>query len=341
MIWIAFVIVKLVELYRHNTVVTKLPVLGPNEYVSNTVWQAGLWLAISLLLFGIEALIRLIAPAFVTGSKRGLLPSTEHQPSPLSTNWEVHFMWPARPIVSRNLVFWVTIPPLFFIAVHAASDADHTEIYYGIVFTVWIALLAVTSLIELETRQALLAYSRGHSTSQTWAPIRFVLAMLFGIASWINAKWFANKKDLGQRNVASQLVDDKLLGLAPRLTMFCIGLLLTLWVLDRGADETAIASRLVLIAILAVGFFLSSPQLTLLAVLGLFTVDQVASHSSDAAGAAIPKAEIQLAIYLALIILAWTLHSWEQAVRYRHAQRAEQLKHKQTQTIVAPWGTAS
>ena len=121
MIWIAFVILKLVELYRHNTVVTKLPVLGPNEYVSNTVWQAGLWLAISLLLFGIEALIRLIAPAFVTGSKRGLPPSAEHQPSPLSTNWEVHFMWPARPIVSRNLVFWVAIPPLFFIAVTAAG----------------------------------------------------------------------------------------------------------------------------------------------------------------------------------------------------------------------------
>ena len=338
MIWIAFVIVKLVELYRHNTVVTKLPVLGPNEYVSNTVWQAGLWLAISLLLFGIEALIRLIAPAFVTGSKRGLPPSAEHQPSPPSTNWEFHFMWPARPIVSRNLVFWVAIPPLFFIAATAAGTKATA---YGVVFTVWIALLAVTSLIELETRQALLAYSRGNSTSQTAAPIRFVLAMLFGIASWINAKWFANKKDLGQRNVANQLVDAKLLGLAPRLTMFCIGLLLTLLVLDRGADESAIASRLVLIAILAVGFFLSSPQLTLLAVLGLFTVDQVASHSSDAAGAAIPKAEIQLAIYLALIILAWTLHSWEQAVRYRRAQRAEQLKHKQTQTIVAPWGTAS
>lgn len=338
MIWIAFVIVKLVELYRHNTVVTKLPVLGPNEYVSNTVWQAGLWLAISLLLFVIEALIRLIAPAFVTGSKRGLPPSTEHQPSPLSTNWEVHFMWPARPILSRNLVFWVTIPPLFFIAVKAAGSKA-TD--YGVVLTVWIALLAVTSLIELETRQALLAYSRGNSTSQTAAPIRFVLAMLFGIASWINAKWFANKKDLGQRNVASQLVDAKLLGLAPRLTMFCIGLLLTLLVLDPGADESAIASRLVLIAILAVGFFLSSPQLTLLAVLGLFTVDQVAPHSSDAAGAAIPKAEIQLAIYLALIILAWTLHSWEQAVRYRRALHAEQQKHKETQTIVAPWGTAS
>lgn len=168
------------------------------------------------------------------------------------------------------------------IILYRSKSAGSKATDYGVVLTVWIALLTVTSLIELETRQALLAYSRGNSTSQTAAPIRFVLAMLFGIASWINAKWFANKKDLGQRNVASQLVDAKLLGLAPRLTMFCIGLLLTLLVLDPGADESAIASRLVLIAILAVGFFLSSPQLTLLAVLGLFTVDQVAPHSSDA-----------------------------------------------------------
>ena len=330
MIWIAFVIVKLAESFG---LIEALG--GPKAAeLASSGWHAGVWLATALLLFGIEAIIRKIDPTFGTGSRHALPSGTEHQPSPQSTNWDRHFMWPARPIASRNLVFWVTIPPLVFIAFRIAHEQLAR---YVIALVTWIAVLVVTSLIELKTRQALFAYSRGNANPQAAAPIRLFLAMLFGIASWINVKWFANKKDLGQRTVATQLLDDKLLAFAPRVTLFFIGALVTFLSLYDVTDITT-TTNLVLFAVLAVGFFQSSPQLTLLALLGLFTAQQVSLHSS--ACAAYEK-DYKLAISLVLIILAWTLHSWEQAVRYRRAQRAEQLKHKQTQTIVAPWGTAS
>ena len=326
MIWIAFVIVKLIEY---------LPQLGVGlisfELQANFSLQLGLWLAIAVVLFVFEVIFRSFFSTLGAGLPRILPSSAAHQPSQRSTGLETRFMWPALPLASRNLVFWVTILPLFHLAWKFFGDMRYQ--YLG-VLVVWMALLAVASLTELKTRQALLAYSRGNTASQTPAPIRFLLALLFSTASWINEKWFANKKDLGQRNVATLLVDDKLLALAPRLTMFCIGLLATRLIptLDFELNEDAIL--LVIFALIAVGFFLSSPLLTLLALLGLFTRHQWSACLLN-------KDEAILAKYLLLIILAWSLHHLEQAVRYRRALHAEQQKHKQDQPIVAPWGTAS
>jgi len=324
-IWIALVIAMLAE---GSGLIEKLG--GPQatqltlmaDLQIYTVWQTLLWFATALVLFGIEALAKIIFPAWRASLRR----------------WEVHILWPTRPLASRNLVFWVAILPLAYLASKAAADQLPS---YAMVLVIWIALLAVTSLIEVETRKALLTYSRGNANVETSAPIRLVLGMLFGAAAWINTKWFANKKDLGAQTVARHLLEDKLLAFVPRLTLFCIGTLVTLLQLQEDPAALTIAIRLVLIAALAVGFFQSGAQLTLLALLGLFTADQFLRPPPSDGVAGLSPDEYKLALDLTLIILAWTLHHWEQAVRYRSALRAEQQKHKQTQTMLSPWGTAA
>ena len=352
MIWIAFVIVALVE-----TLVDLLPQVKswlPADLHScpapatvqcsleYALKKGVLWIVIALLLFGLEAVLKKIfrPPATDSGAHAGLAGGGVSRAAQRSPDWAAqHLMWPRYPFFSRNLIVILAAPFLLICCVQFVQNHGKQVQGFAIALVAWLIILVLVSLTERETRKTLRAYSSGIENPTTIAPVRFVLTLLFGGVAWINAKLFANKKDSGKQAIAQSLLDDNLIQYTPRFTMFLIGTLVTLATLAPEPGTGMIAIRLGFFVLIAFGFFQSGRYLTLSALLGLFIADQFALALS---GADAPiESYGALAIYLAFIILAWALHHWEQAVRYRRALRTEQQKYKQTQTLIAPWGIGS
>ena len=352
MIWIAFVIVALFE-----TLVDLLPQvkswLPPALHscptpatvqcsLENALSKGALWIAIALLLFGLEAVLKKIfrPPATETGTHAGLAGDGKSRAAQRSPDWVAqHCLWPRYPFFSRNLIVILAAPFLLVCCVQFVQSHPDQLLPYARALVAWLIIIVLVSPAERETRTTLLAYSSGIANPKTIAPVRFVLTLLFGGVAWINAKLFANKKDSGKQAIAQSLLDDNLIQYTPRFTMFLIGTLVTLTTLAPEPGTGMIAIRLGFFVLIAFGFFQSGWYLTLSALFGLFIADQFARHLSSADATIAPYGA--LAIYLAFIILAWALHHWEQAVRYRRALRTEQQKYKQTQTLIAPWGIGS